>query len=99
MNMNMENIVQIINKVSEKVTEKVSEKLFYNPDEKILKAPKTTLDDELREAHQEWVRAQKFFEHVSDPDLVDYAIYNQEAAMKRYMYLLKKAREQGLFVQ
>jgi len=38
--------------------------------------------------------AQAYFENVSDPELVDYAINNLEAAEKRYNYLLKQIREQ-----
>ncbi|MGQ9779605.1 MAG: YaaL family protein [Bacillota bacterium] len=46
-------------------------------------------------ARDEWLTAQRFFECVSDPDLVDQAIYSIEAAERKYMYLLRlaKARE------
>jgi len=43
-------------------------------------------------ARQEMLNAERFFEEVNDPDLVDYAIYSMEAARKRYVYLLKQAR-------
>ena len=35
---------------------------------------------------------ENFFNNVNDPDLVDYAIYDVEAARRKYQYLLKKAR-------
>lgn len=47
----------------------------------------------LADAHQEWIAACLFFEQVTDPDLVDYAILSLQAAEKRYVYLWKKVRE------
>jgi len=44
------------------------------------------------QAKNEWLAAQNYFDNVSDPDLVDYAIYEIEAARKKYMYLLKQAK-------
>ena len=32
------------------------------------------------------------FENVSQPDLVDYAIYKVEAAEKKYIYLLRQIK-------
>ncbi|MGM0471071.1 MAG: YaaL family protein [Bacillota bacterium] len=52
----------------------------------------STIDQELEEARQEWLEARAYFEKVSDPQLVDYAIYSLEAAEAKYDYLLKKAR-------
>lgn len=49
----------------------------------------------LIETRNEWLQAQNYFENVSEPDLVDYAIYRLEAAKKKYMYLLKRARASG----
>lgn len=46
----------------------------------------------LADAHQEWMAARTFFEQVTDPDLVDYAILSLQAAEKRYIYLWKKVR-------
>jgi hypothetical protein len=33
----------------------------------------------------------KYFESAKDPELVDFAIYEMEAARRKYMFLLKKA--------
>jgi hypothetical protein len=52
--------------------------------------------DAVHAAQLEWYAAQSYFENVSDPELVDYAIYKMEAAKRRYMYLLKAARKEGL---
>lgn len=50
----------------------------------------------VAQAHREWVAAKTFFNSVTDPDLVDYAIYRIEAAQKRYVYLLRQAKQEGL---
>ncbi len=54
--------------------------------------------DMVQKAHEEWKDAEKFFNHVSDPDLVDHAIYRLEAAKSRYTYLLKQAKKEGIKV-
>ncbi|MGI6405841.1 MAG: DUF2508 family protein [Syntrophaceticus sp.] len=49
----------------------------------------------LAEAHRDWLAARNYFEHVTDPDLVDFAILSLQAAEKRYEYLWKKMKENG----
>lgn len=51
----------------------------------------------VEEARQEWKSAREYFNTVTDPDLIDHAIYALEAAEKRYVYLLKKIREEQVF--
>lgn len=46
----------------------------------------------LKDAHREWEKAQLYFQSVTEPDLIDHAIYNMEAAKTKYYYLLKNAR-------
>lgn len=53
----------------------------------------------VEQAHREWEAAKLFFETVSDPDLVDYAIHQIQAAQKRYTYLLRRAKEEGIRVE
>ncbi|HHV72088.1 MAG TPA: YaaL family protein [Clostridia bacterium] len=55
-----------------------------------------SLAETVEQAKQEWINAKRYFESVSDPELVDYSIYVLEAAERKYMYLLKKAREEGI---
>ncbi|WP_218915146.1 DUF2508 family protein [Caldanaerobius polysaccharolyticus] len=50
----------------------------------------------VEKARQEMKIAEKYFETVSDPDLVDHAIFQMEAARKKYIYLLKCAQLQGI---
>ncbi len=47
-------------------------------------------------AKEEMQYADNYFESVSDPDLIDHAIYYREAARKKYAYLLKLAKQEGL---
>lgn len=51
---------------------------------------------ELEQARHEWLSAQNYYDNVSDSDLVDYAAYHIQAAEKKYTYLLKRARHEGL---
>lgn len=52
-----------------------------------------SLNDEIKKAHEELLSAEKYFQSVTDPDLVDHAIFTMEAARRKFVYLLKKARE------
>lgn len=81
--------------------EKLSEKMggiFHG----VYEDPGSQEDQELircvQLAMEEWNQAEKFFESVSEPDLIDYAIFRIEACKKRYQYLLKKAKEKGVKV-
>lgn len=49
-------------------------------------------------ARQEMLDAQCYFDNVTDPELVDHAIYKMEAAKSQYVYLLKLAKDKGLRV-
>lgn len=56
-----------------------------------------TLDEELllsiREAVEELEVAECMFNYVSDPKLIEAAIYRQDAAKKKFEYLLAIAKE------
>ncbi len=66
----------------------------------VTKESATDEDRELAEcvkvAYEEWQNAENFFHNVSDPDLVDHAIYKLEATKARYIYLLKQAKANGI---
>lgn len=51
---------------------------------------------EIRKAREEWLAAQNYFENVVDHALVDYAIYELEAARRKYVYMLKQAETKGI---
>lgn len=52
----------------------------------------------IEEASMELNRAREIFELVSEPKLVDYAIYMEEAAKARLTYLFEQARKYGIKV-
>jgi hypothetical protein len=51
----------------------------------------------VEEARREWLNAQYYYNTVSaDQDLIDHAVYLMQAAEKKYVYLLKQARNAGI---
>ena len=50
----------------------------------------------IDQARREWLLAKEYFDNVSDPNLIEHAVYIYHAAEKRYMYLLNQARSRGL---
>ncbi len=76
--------------------QQLSGKLMENSVTKFPLLP--SLAESVEHAREEWLGSRAYFDTVSDPDLVDHAIYMMEAAEKRYIYLLKKAREAGITV-
>jgi|LSQX01.2.fsa_nt_gb hypothetical protein len=56
-------------------------------DEKLLR-------EQVEAAKKDWLAARSYFDSLSDPDLVDYAVYSIEAAERKYMYLLKQLKSE-----
>lgn len=52
----------------------------------------SNLQELVNSAHREWQVAEEYFQTVSDPALVDYAIYCMEAAKRKYIYLFRQLR-------
>ncbi|WP_338035344.1 DUF2508 family protein [Halanaerobacter jeridensis] len=52
------------------------------------------LEEKIERAKEEWQEARKYFDLVSDPELVDYAIYLLGAAERKYQYLLKMKQQE-----
>lgn len=57
---------------------------------------KEKLISEIKRAKLDVDTAESFFHFVSDPELVDVAIYELEAKKSRYRYLIKIAKEKGI---
>lgn len=49
--------------------------------------------DAVEAARIAWKDAERYFENVSDPDLVRFAAYEMEAARRKYLFLLKNAHK------
>lgn len=56
------------------------------------------LADAVQEARRQWDAARGFFDNVTEPELIDYAVFAVGAAEKRYMFLLEEARRHGVEV-
>ncbi len=52
--------------------------------------------NQVRQAHRDWLCALNNFNYSSDGDMIDFHIYNIEAAEKKYMCLIKRARKEKL---
>lgn len=50
------------------------------------------LEEAIAEAHREWELARRYFETVSEPELVEHAAYLIKATERRYMFLVRLAR-------
>ena len=61
-------------------------------EERTPNAGRSTAREDVHKAWQDWQAAIRYFESVCDPELVDYAIYEVEAARRRYMYMLKHVK-------
>lgn len=45
---------------------------------------------DIEKALMEWKAAERYFESVQDTDLMDFAIYEMEAARRKYVLLLRR---------
>lgn len=57
------------------------------------------LQVEIEQAREEWAIARQHIDHVSDPELIDHAIYYLEAAERKYGFLLREAKRLQANVQ
>ncbi len=51
------------------------------------------LIDDIKRAVEELNNIRRYFEIVDEPELIDYAIYREKAALMKLSYLLKKAKK------
>lgn len=57
------------------------------------------IQEALTQAKLDWQLAEQYFNLIDNPQLIDYAIYNQKACEEKYRYLIKKAKEMKLINQ
>lgn len=57
---------------------------------------KSKIITEIKRAQLDVKTAENFFDVVTDPELIDVAIYELEAKKSRYQYLIKIAKEKGI---
>jgi len=52
--------------------------------------------DSIKSTKQDLEGIQRFFNSTCDPDLIEYAIYEEYAIKLRFSYLVKKAKEKNI---
>lgn len=67
--------------------------IFFEKLNGLKKDKEKSFIDLIVAAKDEWSDAQSYFNNVSEPELVDYAIHRVDAARVRYMYLLNEAKK------
>lgn len=67
------------------IREKINHKAKIQKNEQML--------ENIYRAQKEWQEKEDYFNFATDPDLVDFAIYDIEASKRKYAYLLKLAKE------
>ena len=65
-------------------------------DEDGMEIRKPSIHEELQQAKYALENAYAGFDNVTDPDLIDCYIYEVNAVMKRYKYLLEQASKSNL---
>ena len=78
----------LVDKVDSLLVEGGSKKQIELDEEVMLKRA-------VEKARRELIAVQSFFDSVSDPDMVDHAVYTMQAAERKYAYLIKFARKKG----
>lgn len=54
-----------------------------------------SLGEIVDQARRDWLYAQDCFKVATDPDLIDYFTFLIKAYERRYIYLIRKARQEG----
>lgn len=85
-----EKIMDTVRLFSEKIKELSGNKELTEEEEIVNK---------LREAFEEWKKKEIYFESVTEPDLIDHAIYEIEASKIKYIYFLKKAKKKDIRIK
>lgn len=57
------------------------------------------LGEEIKKAIDELENIRSYFDTVSEPELIDYAIYREKSVLIRLSYLLKKAKYSDSFLE
>ncbi|MBO8142385.1 MAG: YaaL family protein [Firmicutes bacterium] len=69
---------------------------FLGRDEGASFPERHALTKAVEQARREWQAARSMLDNVTDPRLIDYAVFAAGAAERKYMFLLDEARRQGI---
>ncbi|MGI6327998.1 MAG: YaaL family protein [Dethiobacteria bacterium] len=88
----MKGLSLILTELSQKL---LGEKCDFNSEENSHREEFRAKNADLIErAKQDWYAAVSLFNNIEDPGLIDHAIYNLNAAERRYVFLLEEARQE-----
>ncbi|HHT46138.1 MAG TPA: YaaL family protein [Firmicutes bacterium] len=88
----MKGLSVILTELSQKLLgEKSVLSLGENPSKEIFHVKNADL---IERAKQDWYAALSLFNNIEDPGLIDHAIYNLNAAERRYVFLLEEAQRE-----
>ena len=77
------------------VYEKIAK--YFEPEEQSIVSNNTkSLLVLVEEAKKEWLSAKQYFDNVTEPELIDYAVHSIKATEQRYNYLLRKIKKMEL---
>lgn len=54
---------------------------------------KAEIIEDIKLAKAKWLEKENLFQEITEPELVDFAIYELEASKIKYMYLLRKLKK------
>lgn len=54
---------------------------------------KAEIIEDIKLAKAKWLEKENLFQETTEPELVDFAIYELEASKIKYMYLLRKLKK------
>lgn len=94
-NLNLSDVCYKAKGASAEVLAKIKETLAFEENE-VVKKQEYCMLDLVNKAKEEWLDAKKYFGEVTEPELIDHAIYRVEAAEKKFVYLLKLSQQEGL---
>ncbi|HOG00019.1 MAG TPA: DUF2508 family protein [Clostridia bacterium] len=58
-----------------------------------LNAAQSAQHEDVAAALARWKASMEYYQNVKDPDLIEFAIYDMEAARRKYVFLLKRSKE------
>lgn len=77
-----------------KIRESWQDFLLENSLKEIKENDDLSLEEYLNVAQKEWKEALDYFDNVTEPELVDHASFLLRAAESKYIYLLRKYKEE-----
>lgn len=96
--MKVANIINI-NSLKDKFLSNISIGEEYKTKETKAQDYNRSFVENIQTAKTEWEQARNYFSSVSDPDLVDYALYKMQASEAFYTYLIKRAKKEKIHIE